>query len=137
MGFLSKLIGGGIGAIAAPVADYLKRKQEIAAEDRQQERALKRAEVERKIELIKEGLHADMSWEAEFAKQAASSWKDEYTLLVVSVPLVLAFIPGMAQYVTAGFASFSQTPLWYQVMVQAIFYATYGIRFWRRTVSDT
>lgn len=137
MGWFTKLIGGGLGALAAPIGAYMTRRMEIAAEDRQQERALKRATVERQIDMIKEGLHADMSWEMEFAKQAASSYKDEYTLLVVSVPLVMAFIPGMAQYVQAGFLAFSETPVWYQVMVQALFYATVGIRFWRRTQSDT
>jgi hypothetical protein len=39
--------------------------------------------------------------------------------------------------VSAGFASFSQTPLWYQVLVQAIFYATYGIRAFYKFRSDT
>lgn len=133
MGILSKILGG----IAAPVGDYLKRRMELKAEDRKQEREIKAAQVQRQIELIKEGLAADASWEAEFARQAASSYKDEYTLLVVSVPLVLAFIPGCSQYVQAGFSAFSETPLWYQVMVQALFYATVGIRFYRRTQSDT
>ena len=130
-----------LGGLAAPVADYFKRRMEIKAQDRQQERAIKQATVERQIEMIKEGLHADMNWEMEFAKQAASSWKDEYTLIVVSIPLVLAFvklgpIDGPA-IVGQGFAAFSSTPIWYQVMVQAIFYATYGMRLWRRQQSDT
>ena len=130
-----------LGAVTGPVADYMRRRMEIKAQDRQQERAIKQATVERQIEMIKEGLHADMNWEMEFAKQAASSWKDEYTLIVVSIPLVLAFvklgpIDGPA-IVGQGFAAFSSTPIWYQVMVQAIFYATYGMRLWRRQQSDT
>jgi hypothetical protein len=91
----------------------------------------------RKLKLIEQGLHADMNWEMEFARQAATSWKDEYTLIVVSIPMVMAFIPGLAQYVKLGFEAFASTPLWYQVMVQAVFYATYGMRFFRRTQSDT
>lgn len=137
MGFLSKLFGGGIGAIAAPVVDYLKRKAELKAEAAADERAIRKAQVERQVRLIEQGLTADMNWEMEFARQAASSYKDEYTLAVVSVPLILAFVPGCAQYVQAGFSAFSETPLWYQVMVQALFYATVGIRFYRRTQSDT
>lgn len=126
-----------LGGLTAPIAGYFTRRMEVKAQDRQQERAIKQATVERQIDLIKSGLSADMSWEMEFAKQAASSWKDEYTLIVVSIPLVMAFIPGMSQYVAAGFAAFSITPLWYQVMVQSIFYATYGMRLWRRQQSDT
>lgn len=133
MGILDKVLGG----VAAPVVKYFERRQEIKAADRQQERAIKQAMTERQIELIKQGLTADMSWEMEYANQARTSWKDEYTLIVVSIPMVMAFIPGLSPYVAAGFAAFSATPLWYQVMVQAIFYATYGIRFWRRQQSDT
>lgn len=126
-----------LGTITGPVADYFKRRMEIKAEDRQQDRALKRAQVDRQVELIKEGLHADMSWEMEFAKQAASSWKDEYTLIVVSIPLVMAFVPGLAGYVATGFVAFAATPMWYQIMVQSIFYASWGMRLWRRTQTDT
>jgi hypothetical protein len=126
-----------LGGLAAPVADYFKRRMEIKAQDRQQERAIKQATVERQIELIKEGLHADMSWEMEFAKQAASSYKDEYTLIVVSIPAVLAFIPGMDVYVAHGFEALSKTPGWYQLMLVTLFFATVGIRYWRRNQSDT
>lgn len=133
MGTLSQIIGG----VLKPVGDYFNRRQEIKAEDRQQEREIKKALTERQISLIEQGLAADMSWEMEFASQARSSWKDEYTLIVVSIPLVMAFVPGWSQYVSAGFEAFSNTPLWYQMMTQALFYATYGMRLWRRQQSDT
>ena len=131
------ILGTVIGGVIKPVADYFTRRQEIKAEDRQQERSIKKALTERQISLIEQGLTADMSWEMEFAKQANTSWKDEYTLIVVSIPLILAFIPAGAPLVAAGFAAFAATPMWYQVMVQTIFYATYGIRLWRRQQSDT
>ncbi len=126
-----------VSGIFKPVADYFGRRQEIKAQQHTNEMEVLKAEGERKATLIRDGLAADMAWEQEFAKQAASSWKDEYTLLVVSIPLVMAFVPGLAVYVAAGFASFASTPMWYQIMVQTIFYATYGIRLWRRNQSDT
>lgn len=133
MGWLSKILAGPIAAIG----DIYKRRMELKAEARSQEREIRKAITERKLELIKQGLTADMSWEMEFARQAESSWKDEYTLIVVSIPLVMAFVPGLSEYVKMGFAAFATTPLWYQVMVQSIFYATYGMRLWRRNQSDT
>ena len=78
-----------------------------------------------------------MNWEMEFAKQAASSWKDEYTLIVVSIPAVMAFIPGLDVYVANGFDALSKTPPWYQLMLITLFFATVGIRYWRRNQSDT
>jgi hypothetical protein len=126
-----------LGGLAAPVVKYFERRMEIKAEDRQQERALKRAEVERKIDLIKTGLTADMNWEMEFARQASSSWKDEYTLIVVSIPAVMAFVPGLDVFVARGFTALSQTPAWYQLMLVTLFFATVGIRYWRRSQTDT
>jgi hypothetical protein len=131
------LVADIVNTITKPVSDYFTRRMELKSAERQQQAAIQQATVDRQIELIKQGLTADMNWEMEFARQAATSWKDEYTLLVVSLPLIMAFIPGLAPYVEQGFASFAKTPVWYQMMVQVIFYATYGIRFWRRSQSDT
>lgn len=123
--------------IPQAAAGYFTRKMELREDRLKQEREFTQAIHERKLKLVEQGLTADMNWEMEFARQAATSWKDEYTLIVVSIPLVMAFVPGLDEYVMRGFAAFSQTPLWYQVMVQVLFYATVGIRFWRRSQSDT
>jgi carboxypeptidase C (cathepsin A) len=128
------LLGKGI---VEPVATYYTRKQELKQAKFEAQLKFEQAKGERAATLITQGLAADASWEMLFANQAASSWKDEYTLVVCSIPLVMAFIPGLDVYVTRGFAAFSATPLWYQVMVQTMFYATVGIRLWRRSQSDT
>jgi len=132
------------GTVVGPIAGYFTKRQEIKGQKLQfesQERIkiheLKMAQFDRQIELKTKGLEADAAWEMEFARQAQTSWKDEYTLLVVSIPAVLAFIPSCAQYVAAGFDALAKTPMWYQVMLCSIFLATYGIRYWRKTQSDT
>jgi hypothetical protein len=132
-----KAIFGGMGSIVAPGFDYLKTRATIKADERRRTQEFKEAVHVRRMTLVEKGLAADVNWEMAFANQAANSWKDEYTLIVCSVPLVMAFIPGLDVYVARGFASFSATPLWYQVMVQTMFYATVGIRMWRNTQYDT
>lgn len=109
----------------------------IRAEAKAQERQIQAALAERKIELIKQGLTADMNWEMEFARQASSSWKDEYTLIVVSIPAIMAFVPGWSRYAKAGLEALSAMPYWYQLLLLSIFFATYGIRYWRRGQTDT
>lgn len=126
-----------LGKIPEILGTYITRRMEIKAEDRQQERAIKKALVERQIELISQGLHADMQWELEMAKQAASSWKDEYVLILLSIPAVLCFIPGGAVYVSQGFDAISKMPAWYQISFVSVLLATYGIRWWRRSQYDT
>jgi hypothetical protein len=130
---LKELLSG----LSAPVADYFKRRMEIKAEDRQQERAIKKAITERQIALIEQGQTADANWEMEFARQAQTTWKDEYTLIVTSIPAVMAFIPGLAVYVSDGFKALSETPPWYQMVLISLFLATVGIRYWRRSQTDT
>lgn len=135
------VIRGVTSGLATPVVDYLKARQELRSKERIRKEELKDAIHSRQVDLIKEGLHADMNWEMEFAKQASGSWKDEYTLIVVSIPAILAFIktdrldgPGI---VSAGFGALTQTPLWYQTLLLSLFLATVGIRWWRRSQSDT
>lgn len=133
-----------VAGLTGPVADYFKRRAELKAEQvkldaelRAKDHELEIAMKQRQIELVSQGLSADANWEMEFARQAASSWKDEYTLLVVSIPLILSFIPSCSAYVKAGFEALSATPVWYQIMLVSLFFATVGIRYWRRSQSDT
>jgi len=136
MSFLS-IVGSLLTGVPQAVADYFNTKQVLEAKEVERRMEYEDAIHKRKIELVQAGLTADMNWEMEFARQASTSWKDEYTLIVVSIPLVMAFIPGLDTYVLNGFKAFAETPIWYQAMVQVLFYATYGIRFWRRSQSDT
>jgi hypothetical protein len=110
---------------------------ELAAEKQRRADELLEATHKRQVELIAQGLAADASWEMEFARQAATSWKDEYTLIAISAPALLCFIPGYAKHVAAGFAALGQTPIWYQTIFCIMFCATVGVRFWRRNQSDT
>lgn len=135
---LKALLGKGL---VEPVADYWKRKQELKHAKFEAQLKFEQAQGDRRAELIKAGLAADANWEMEFARQAAASWKDEYTLGVVSVPALLAFVKtewldGPA-VVAEGFAALAQTPVWYQILLCSMFAATVGIRWWRRTQYDT
>lgn len=119
-----------VSGIVRPIGSYFEKRQEIKAQDRQQERALQQATVERQIELIKQGLAGDMQWELEQIRN--SGLKDEWVLGLLSIPLVLVFIPKTAPYVLQGFQILEQTPEWYRWLVMLIFTAVYGIRLWRR-----
>lgn len=136
--WIKALLGKGI---VEPVADYYKRKQELKQAKFEAQLKFEQAKGDRQAQLIREGLAADANWEMEFARQAATSWKDEYTLIVVSIPAVLAFtrtswFDGPA-IVADGFAALAATPTWYQILLCSMFGATVGIRWWRRTQSDT
>lgn len=125
-----------LGAITGPIATYLTRRAELKAQAHQNDLDILKAQGDRQAALVSQGLAADAAWEQEFARQAATSWKDEFELLVLSVPLVMCFTP-WDYIVKRGFDAISQTPAWFQFLVVSIYLANYGIRYWRKTQSDT
>jgi hypothetical protein len=127
---LNKLLGALLGAPAEAVADYFKQRQQLKADLK-----LKKLESKIRIEEAKatmevKKLEADNAWE--LAQIANSGWKDEWVLILLSIPLVLVFIPDFAPYIQQGFDVLATTPEWYRWMIMAIFTAIYGIRVWRR-----
>ena len=61
-------------------------------------------------------------------KGSASSWKDEWLVILFSVPLILAFIPGMEGVVANGFEQLKSMPEWYQYSLGVIVAASFGVR---------
>lgn len=75
----------------------------------------------------------DANWE--LAQINNSGWKDEFVLLLLSVPLVLVFIPPLQPYVLNGFSVLDACPAWYRWLVVVIFAAIYGVRVYRRAAN--
>jgi hypothetical protein len=128
-------IGELLGKVPVAIADYFNERQKLKSAERVRRMDLEDAIHVRRVELISKGLAADATWEVEQIKN--SGYKDEWVLGVISVPLILCFIPGLDVYVLRGFTVLQQTPDWYQWLVLLIFTAIYGIRIWRRQQSDT
>ncbi len=84
------------------------------------------AKVEAKVQQIKN--KADM--DAQAAGDMRYTWKDEYLTLLISIPVVMSFIPGLAPYVAEGFKVLSTTPEWYRYSFLGIIAATFGLRTW-------
>lgn len=116
MGLLSPIIGMG--------RDYLEGRRQV-----------KQAELNHKIKLTElktgaaerratNGQEADIAWENTSLHQAG--WKDEFLLLLFSIPLVMCFVPGMDVYVFAGFEALKGTPDWYQYSILLMVGGTYG-----------
>jgi hypothetical protein len=145
---LDKLVGGTVQIVAssaAVVTDYLKVRADIASRERIRKEELRDADHARQIDLRKQGLAADATWELEQIK--TSGKKDEYLIGVYTLPAWLCFIKfhddagnvtfDGAQIVLDGFHALSQTPGWYQLVLVAISLAPFGIRYWRRKQYDT
>jgi hypothetical protein len=132
--WMKALLGKGV---VEPIATYYTRKQELKQAKFEAQLKFEQAKGERAASLVQQGLAADATWELESIRAHAAGWKDEFVLIVLSAPLIMCFIPGLAPYVKAGFDALAVTPWWYPTAVLSVFLATYGIRWWRRQQSDT
>lgn len=75
----------------------------------------------------------DHEWE--LASIRNSGWKDEWVLIILSIPMITVFIPWTQPATLAGFESLATTPLWYRTTVMTIYLATFGLRLWRRDMN--
>lgn len=106
-----------IGSIFSPLGDvvstWLKGKQAVAE-----------AKIDREVK----ALTNESNWDLVQAEAGKESWKDEWLTILVSIPMVLAFIPGMDEYLRLGFSVLASCPEWYQYLVGVVFAASFGIR---------
>lgn len=131
MGILSSLVSG----LISPVVNYFNTRQQLSAQEAANKLAFLKAVGDRQAQLVSQGLAADATWELESIK-AGQQYRG-FELYVISVPIIMCFIPGGAAYVDAGFKAIAQTPNWFQLTFMVLFFANYGVRFWRRNQSDT
>ena len=124
------ILGSVLGDLGGKVVEAIDSRGKRKHEQKVQALELEKLRHSKQIELIQNGQKLDNAWELEQIKN--SGWKDEFVLLLLSIPLVMSFIPEMQPYVVEGFAALSTTPEWYQWLILAVFTAVYGIRVWRR-----
>ena len=129
----AKIIATLTGQTVEAVLNYKQEKARLKGEI-ELEKLRGKAEYERaKSQRASESEGRDHEWELESIRN--SGWKDEWVLVVLSIPMIGAFIPGIQPYITEGFASLETTPLWYRVTVGSIYLATFGLRMWRRDMN--
>lgn len=119
-----------LGSLGSSVVGFLDNRSQRKHEQKTQVLELEKLRHEKQIELIQNGQELDNAWELEQIRN--SGWKDEFVLLLLSIPLIMSFLPNMQPYVVDGFEALSKTPDWYQWLILAVFTAVYGIRVWRR-----
>lgn len=123
-GFIAKLVGGPIvKAVMKPIGDWLTHKQNMKALSRQTEMAI----VLKKQELLNTQATADIDWDKTMARASTTSWKDEFWTVLLSIPVVLVFIPDMAPYIADGFVVLkSDVPDWYKAALGIAIGAAFG-----------
>ena len=97
--------------------------------NKQKEKAtLAQTKAEAEAEIMRTAATHDSKWEIIMAQGTQNSWKDEVVTIVILIPTVLVFIPGMEDVVKNGFARLNELPEWYTYLLFLTVSAALGIR---------
>lgn len=89
------------------------------------ENQIKLAEAEAKAKI----LSSESDWERIMANNQAGSWKDEYLLIIYTIPILLAFCGDWGrEIVTNGFNALEQMPTFYSASLGAMIASSFAIR---------
>ena len=83
------------------------------------------AKVEKEVRIIQN--QADYDTTA--MKASESSWKDEYLVIILSMPFIGSFIPGVQDHMAKGWDYVAKAPEWYQWCFYGAIIATFGLRW--------
>jgi hypothetical protein len=113
-----------IGPITQLAGTWLEGK----VEKTKAETGAKVAKAKAEAVIMEKKATGEIDWDLEAIKGSQNSWKDEWLVILFSVPLILAFIPGMENVVSHGFQQLEQMPEWYQYSLGVIVAASFGVR---------
>lgn len=119
-------IFGAIKMVAAPIVQVVTGWQQRKTVKLEGDLAVAKAVTDARIKKVSTGQAADIAWEKTSLDQ--SGFKDEYWTIILSIPMVMCFIPGLVIYVERGFMALQETPTWYQYAIGVAIGAAFGIR---------
>ena len=91
--------------------------------------ALAQAKAEAEAEVMKVAATHGAGWEKIMAQGTVHSLKDEWLVLLFSIPLILAFCGQWGRDIVAdGFAALETMPEWYQYSLGVIVASSFAVR---------
>ena len=114
-----------IGPITELAGGWLKGKAASQAASAN----LKLVEAEAKATIMKSAATSEAEWEKLMAQGTMNSWKDEYLVILFSIPLILVFTGEWGRTVVGeGFVALEQMPEWYQYTLGVIVASSFAVR---------
>ena len=114
-----------IGPVAELAGGWLKGKASAQAASAN----LKLVEAEAKATIMKSAATSEADWERIMAQGTQNSWKDEFLVILFSIPLVLSFCGEWGRItVSDGFEALATMPEWYQYTLGVIVASSFAVR---------
>ena len=117
-----------LNLLIGPITDLAGTWLNGKVEEKKAQAQTKVAKAQAEAVVMQKKATGEIDWDLEMAKGSASSWKDEWLTILFSIPLILAFVPGMEEVVANGFARLNEMPEWYQYSLGVIVAASFGVR---------
>ena len=117
-----------LNLLVGPIADLAGTWLNGKVEEKKAQAKTRVAKAEAEAVVMQKKATGEIDWDLKMADASVSSWKDEWLVILFSIPLILAFIPGMEDIVSRGFQQLEQMPEWYQYSLGVIVAASFGVR---------
>lgn len=119
-----------IGQLLGPVANLAGTWLNGKVEEKAAQNKVKVAKAEAEAAIMVSAATSEAEWDRIMANASANSWKDEYLVLLFSIPLILSFLPfeWAKEAVTDGFTALEQMPEWYSYTLGVIVASSFAVR---------
>mgnify|MGYP000300704465 CR=1 FL=1 len=114
--------------LLGPVADIAGNWVDGKVQETKAKAAVKVEKAKAEAEVHKKVAAGKVDWEANMADATKGSWKDEYLTVVLTIPAICVFIPGLTDYVREGFQVLESLPSFYQNLLYICVTASFGIK---------
>lgn len=115
-------------AIISGITGYFKDKNEIKKVEVEAEKMLVLAKAEAEANKMKRESEQDYDLDKIAMNAMDKSWKDEFLLILFSIPIAMCFFPDYRQYVEDGFKTLNIIPEWFMYIYVAMIVVIYGLR---------
>ena len=125
------MIGGLVtlcSAIVSGISGYFKDKNEIKKVQVEADKLLIMAEAESKAKRLEREAEMNYDLDRIAMQNMDKSWKDEFLLILFSIPIAMCFFPEYRQYVEDGFKTLNIIPEWFMYIYVAMIVVIYGLR---------
>ena len=115
-------------ALIGPISELAGSFMQSQIEKQKAKTTLAQTKAAAEAEIMKTAATHDSKWEIIMAQGTQNSWKDELVTVVILIPTILVFIPGMEDIVKNGFERLNELPEWYTYLLFLTVSAALGIR---------
>ncbi|AYJ85546.1 hypothetical protein D3Y57_05560 [Sphingomonas paeninsulae] len=109
--------------------DWLGRKQKLQEVQLEADTKVTIARAEAEVARLGAAQGAEINWDQTAVTGMEHSWKDEYLTILLSAPMILAFMGTWGRTsVAEGFKAISNVPDWYMFAFLTTVAASFGVR---------